>query len=794
MNSTKAFFASLFIGAASMAFGTDYYLMFGLTTPAWDNLPASEKTGDRASGNNSNYAADANNWYTTSDVATAVRASKSPRTDSTANVFFNDYYTSETVWQEKAGNNNYDFLQLEQMEEGRGVRKMVNSMHNGGNSFSVANLTQNFTNAMFTSATFTLNTADNRSEDITRNNFTVSDTVTLNGAKNLEIIGMADAVTNGTLKYGSRALVDIGQVVINANAFRIHNYIQEIRLGVTKNEDGTYSVTTGKKSQNKSTLTLGSTNYNSASYDMPNVYIGDIVNEEGATVNLNGYNQNLIGTFENNGTTVVEKAANFILTKSGSFINNGTIKFAGGDNHSQFGSFTNNGTFSFGAVSTTFNYTVEEDALFESKGLLSIGQGNFTVKGTAIVDETIADGKATAKSSFASSGGTVDVYGTLALKSGGKEKAVQDRDGVTTDQDKDYNTIKFSNNSTLNVRNSGNLNVTGGVTFEKTAVNIEEGANFLVGTETIDGIKSAGTVLFGSGSSLTMRGTMTQNGGATVRFNAGNHTIYGTFNQNAIDHFNGGNVVLESGATWNQKAQISINTGSLTLNEGSTFNSNSYLTVGSAGTLNINNSTTATSTIKLSTGGVLNVNSGGALVIKGNLQDELNAGATKELTVNVAGRLQIDGNMTFNKSTAESFASKVNISGGVFAIKGAATFGGYSVVDFASGKFEFDVGSGSSLLFSGNASLIGDILASDFAFANYEDGQTYELIFFDDSSKYNASLTALKGTSVDYNGYKVTFGGDDNAFTATFEVPEPSTWAAIFGALALAFAIYRRRK
>lgn len=230
------------------------------------------------------------------------------------------------------------------------------------------------------------------------------------------------------------------------------------------------------------------------------------------------------------------------------------------------------------------------------------------------------------------------------------------------------------------------------------------------------------------------------------------------------------------------------------INEGSTFNSSSYLNVGSAGTLNINNSTTATGTITLSTGGVLNVNSGGALVIKGNLQDALNAGATKELAVNVAGRLQIDGNMTFNKSTAESFASKVNISGGVFAIKGTATFGGYSVVDFASGKFEFDVGSGSSLIFSGNASLIGDILASDFAFANYEDGQTYELIFFDDSSKYNASLTALKGTSVDYNGYKVTFGGDDNAFTATFEVPEPSTWAAIFGALALAFAIYRRRK
>ncbi len=784
----------MFIGAASMAFGTDYYFMFGLTTSAWDSLPASDKVGERASGNNSNFAADPNNWYTTSDVATAVRASKAPRTDSTANVFFNDYYTSETVWQEKAGNNNYDFLQLEQMEEGRGVRKMVNSLHNGGNSFSVANLTQNFTDAMFSSATFTLNTADNKSEDISRNNFIVSDTLTLNGTKNLEIIGVADAVTNGSLKYGSRALVDIGQVIVNANAFRIHSYIQEIRLGVTKNEDGTYSVTNGKKSQNKSTLTLGSANYNSASYDMPNVYIGDIVNELGATVNLNGYNQHLVGAFENNGTTIVAKDANFILTKTGSFINNGTLKFAGGDNHSQFGSLTNNGTFSFGATSTTFNYTVEEGAVFESKGLLSIGAGNFTVKGTAIVDETITDGKATTSSSFASSGGTVDVYGTLALKSGGKEKSVQDRGTTATDQDKDFNTIKFANNSTLNVKNGGNLNVSGGVTFEKTAVNIDEGANFTVGVETVDGIKSAGTVLFGANSSLTMRGTMTQASGSTVRFNAGNHTIYGTFNQNAIDHFNGGTVVLESGATWNQKAQISINTGSLTLNKGSTFNSNSYLTVGAAGALNVSNSTTATGTIKLSTGGVLNVNEGGALVIKGNLQDELNAGATKELNVNVAGRLQIDGAMTFNKSTAQSFASKVNIDKGTFALKGSATFGGYSVVNFTSGKFEFDLSSGASLLFTDSASLVGDILASDFSFTNYEDGETYDLIFFDDSSKYNASLEALKGTSIDYNGWKLTFGGDENNFTATFEVPEPSTWAAIFGALALAFAIYRRRK
>ena len=44
--------------------------------------------------------------------------------------------------------------------------------------------------------------------------------------------------------------------------------------------------------------------------------------------------------------------------------------------------------------------------------------------------------------------------------------------------------------------------------------------------------------------------------------------------------------------------------------------------------------------------------------------------------------------------------------------------------------------------------------------------------------------------------YFAKFAAEDGTgeFSVMFSVPEPSTWAAIFGALALAFAIYRRRK
>ncbi|MDY6068643.1 MAG: PEP-CTERM sorting domain-containing protein, partial [Opitutales bacterium] len=104
-----------------------------------------------------------------------------------------------------------------------------------------------------------------------------------------------------------------------------------------------------------------------------------------------------------------------------------------------------------------------------------------------------------------------------------------------------------------------------------------------------------------------------------------------------------------------------------------------------------------------------------------------------------------------------------------------------------------------------NSDLIGSILSSDFTFANIVADTSYILFSFEDGSM-NSYLQAIVD-SEDNGKYKyidkasgkyyfAKFAAEDatGEFSVMFSVPEPSTWAAIFGALALAFAIYRRRK
>ena len=108
-----------------------------------------------------------------------------------------------------------------------------------------------------------------------------------------------------------------------------------------------------------------------------------------------------------------------------------------------------------------------------------------------------------------------------------------------------------------------------------------------------------------------------------------------------------------------------------------------------------------------------------------------------------------------------------------------------------------------------SSAILSSILASDFAFANATSiiGTTVDLFWFDgdDVSDIGAQLQAIidsdengKYEFVDVktgNTYYAEFSSEDpTVFSVTLSVPEPSTWAAIFGALALAFAIYRRRK
>ena len=97
---------------------------------------------------------------------------------------------------------------------------------------------------------------------------------------------------------------------------------------------------------------------------------------------------------------------------------------------------------------------------------------------------------------------------------------------------------------------------------------------------------------------------------------------------------------------------------------------------------------------------------------------------------------------------------------------------------------------------------------------NLMDGDMYFIKSIVDSYDNDAKTITLKGggktqtisfvdkdgnavNNESYNGFQIgqtTIDGIDYIFATVTSIPEPATWAAIFGAIALGLAVYRRRK
>lgn len=182
----------------------------------------------------------------------------------------------------------------------------------------------------------------------------------------------------------------------------------------------------------------------------------------------------------------------------------------------------------------------------------------------------------------------------------------------------------------------------------------------------------------------------------------------------------------------------------------------------------------------------------------------------------LAGKNNFTGGLTVNKGTLHANSATDGVIGSVTVNKGgyfgsAGTFVKVDSLIMNGGKLLFDREFGDSIALTFNdSSSISQILASDFAFANISDDmldKPFSLIEFDD---YESGIGTLLQSIIDSedNGkytyvdaktgktYNALFGSeiDSGVFSVTLSVPEPSTWAAIFGALALAFAIYRKRQ
>lgn len=113
-----------------------------------------------------------------------------------------------------------------------------------------------------------------------------------------------------------------------------------------------------------------------------------------------------------------------------------------------------------------------------------------------------------------------------------------------------------------------------------------------------------------------------------------------------------------------------------------------------------------------------------------------------------------------------------------------------------SGSTIFNVNSSSGLVFEDGAiltvNIVDDIMTSD--------AYTFAVISFEDDSRIAGLNNFIKDETLflTVNGEKFNGAWDyaikGNDLSISINVPEPATYAAIFGALALAFAVYRRRR
>ena len=115
------------------------------------------------------------------------------------------------------------------------------------------------------------------------------------------------------------------------------------------------------------------------------------------------------------------------------------------------------------------------------------------------------------------------------------------------------------------------------------------------------------------------------------------------------------------------------------------------------------------------------------------------------------------------------------------------------------GSTTFSVESGAGLIFANGAKLTVNIIDADSVLN--VDGYKFVVMNWNDDSRMtglddfvidSTLFLTLNGTSYDKAwSYYIK---DNQMFIEAGQVPEPATYAAIFGALALAFAAYRRRK
>jgi len=533
------------------------------------------------------------------------------------------------------------------------------------------------------------------------------------------------------------------------------------------------------------------------------------------------------------GTTSINGIANTF--SGGGTVNSGTLALAGGTGASSSASAIGTGTLTIsgGAISagsstagtvTTNNIQAwNGDFSFSGGFALNMGTGAVTMSAnrtitngnstTVTVGGAIGDngngygltllgtGKLALGGASTYTGTTTISAGTLLLGSGGTTGSLSTSSAIVNNSTLGFNR---TNTTTQGVDFASVVSGTGGVTQSGSGTTVLNGANTFTGATVI----SAGTLSVASLNSV-VGGTASSNLGAPVTVSAG------TIGMGATT-VTGGLTYTGSGETTDRVVNLAGTTGGASITHSGTgllkFTSSFTATGAGLKTLTLQgstagigeiggaivNSTSATSVTKAGTGtwvlsgantytGATTIN-GGALFIN----NSIGSGA---VAVNSTGALGGSGTIG---GAATAAAGSFLAPGAGSGVVGTLTFSStLSIAGLAGGTngLRFDLGAvgASDKIVSGALTIGSGVLDfSDFNFNTVAgfNGGIYTL--FSASSIVGTLGTSLTGT-INGASSQLSISGNDIILTVA-AIPEPSTYAALFGALALGGAVVARRR
>ncbi|MDF3056376.1 MAG: putative outer rane autotransporter [Rariglobus sp.] len=181
-----------------------------------------------------------------------------------------------------------------------------------------------------------------------------------------------------------------------------------------------------------------------------------------------------------------------------------------------------------------------------------------------------------------------------------------------------------------------------------------------------------------------------------------------------------------------------------------------------------------------------------------------------------AGRLELSAANTYSGATIVSagtlaLGSSGSLASTTYSIANGATFDVSAKSDYslASVAVSIDVGSAGAGFFNGPAGALtlGNTLTLNFSTSTLTDGQTYNLFDFGSqtgdfsSVALSGSITGsllLTGTDTwtgSFGGYDFTFSESTGTLALSLAaIPEPSTWALLFGGASLLIAVCSKRQ